>query len=296
MKFATYLLAGLALAPALASAQSEIKRGTIAVLPFGAGAPEMTETAAAIGIAVENALQESGWFTAVLARAGDPAIKAELSKSTEPTSLNSLVQIAQDAQLNANYVLAGWVIGQDVKPAPQPNGTTLHLAQVRALVRILDVSSGAMVMSDVVTIDSGPLVNCPSGILGHACRLTLTAPQAYGTPREALASITNGKAQSAIQKSMTEKLGFIVVDLIEGDPAPQLVLRVVAGEPKKGNKLKVVQSRASSLDPNTLYATTIGRLEVSSVSDGMAMAVMKEGADKIMTALKGKQSILVLKN
>lgn len=284
-----------ALLPGAGAAQGTIERGTIAVIPFGANAPEMREMADALAVAVENALQESGRFIAVLPRAGDGAIKAEVEKTTEPTSLNSLVQIAQDAQLNANYVLAGWVIGQDVKTSGTGAAGT-HTAQVRAMIRILDVSTGAMVMSDLVTIHSGPAINCPGGPLGVPCEL---GRQRYGyaTVEEALSSVrTNGNAQSEIQDALTEKLGYIVLDLLEEDGGLQVVLRVVDGDPRRGTKLKMVQSRTSALDESRVYATTIGRLEVSQVDGETAIALVTDGADEIMKALMGKQSVLLLKN
>ncbi|MGH7460589.1 MAG: hypothetical protein ACREMA_06120, partial [Longimicrobiales bacterium] len=150
MRVAIALLAALVLAPAASSAQ--VKRGTIAVIPFGAAGPTMTETAAAFSVSIENALMESGHFVEVLPRSGDSAIQAEITKTTEPANLNSLVQIAQDAQLNANYVLSGWVTGQDVKAGQDANGKPTHTAQVRLVVRILDVSKGAMVMSETIII------------------------------------------------------------------------------------------------------------------------------------------------
>jgi hypothetical protein len=293
MRFALALVTGLALAPAAAETQAAVQRGTIAVLPFGAASPEFLQTAAAVGVAVENALMESQRFTAVLPRAGDAAVRAEITKTTEPTNIGSIVQIAQDAQLNANYVLSGWVIGQDVKSSGTPTGG--FTAQVRALIRILDVSTGSMVMSDIVTIKSGPALNCPGGLPGRACQLGREM-HGYGTQEEAVTSTrTNGNAQAEIQKSLTENLGYIVVDLTEGEDGARIVLRAVNGEPKRGTKLRMVHSRTSSLDPNRVYTTTIGTLAVVEVSNEVAIATITDGAEKIVKALKDRQPILVLK-
>ena len=295
MRLALAIVTALALAPAAAAAQTDVQRGTIAVLPFGAASPEFLETAAAVGVAVENALMESQRFMAVLPRAGDAAVQAEINKTTEPTNIGSIVQIAQDAQLNANYVLSGWVIGQDVKSSGGvPTGA--YTAQVRALIRILDVSTGSMVMSDIVTIKSGPSLNCPGGFAGRACELGRER-HGYRTQEEAVTSVrTNGNAQAEIQNSLTEHLGYIVVDLMEGDGGARIVLRAVDGEPRRGTKLRMVHSRTSSLDPNRVYTTTIGTLEVAEVSDEVAMATITDGAEKIVKALMDRQPVLVLKN
>src|ERR1700754_4375936 len=135
---AEILALSVAFVPALLTAQAP--RGTIAVIPFGASTPTMVETAEAFAIAIEAGLQESGRFTAVLPRASDASIKKELRRSTEPATLESVVKISQDAQLNANFVLSGWIIGQDIAPGKDTKGNTSgHTAQARVAVRIADV-------------------------------------------------------------------------------------------------------------------------------------------------------------
>ena len=285
------ITAAFLIAPATVIAQ--VQRGTIAVIPFGAANAQMQETASALAVAVENALQESGRFMAVLPRSGDAAIKGEIGKTTEPTSLQSLVQIAQDAQLNANFVLAGWVVGQETKAV-----TNGHAASARVAVRILDVSTGAMVLSEVVTVYSGQQnAICGGGIGGAACQAqnALKRNWAHKTPQEALQSVrTNGNAKVEVQNVLNEKFGFVALDLLEEGGKTMLVLRVGGGEPKRGAKLQAVQTRTSSLS-GASYNTPIGKLEVTAVSGETATANITEGAPAIIKALKEKQAVLFLK-
>ncbi|MGH7617947.1 MAG: hypothetical protein ACREPM_12020 [Gemmatimonadaceae bacterium] len=297
MKLATMITA-LAFAPSLVIAQStKPPRGTIAVIPFGAGGAAMMETSAAFAVAVENALQTSGRFVAVLPRSGDAAIRAELGKSTEPANLGSLVKIAQDAQLNANYVLSGWVVGQDVKSNRDQQGQYSYQAEARVLVRIIDVSNGAMVVSEIVVVSSGGTLDaCADGFRGHLCDAgnSMKRNEAYSTQVEALSSLrTNGYLQLELQKVLTQKFGYVVVDVIEEGGQSQLVLRATAGDPKKGTKLQAVQARASSLGNGT-YNTLLGKLEVTDMSGETATATIIEGADKIVKAVKEQQTVVLI--
>jgi hypothetical protein len=299
MKIAVSLIAALALAPSLSHAQSKPPRGTIAVIPFGAQGPTMTETASALAVAVENALDKSGRFVAVLPRTGDAAIKAEIAKSTEPTSLASVVQIAQDAQLNANYVLSGWVVAQEAKTTSDGRGGTGNTAEARVLVRIVDVSTGAMVVSDIVTLSSGPKLDvCGDGFSGAACRTKnlVMKKWTYPTPAEAINSIrTSGNAEMEIQQALTQKFGYVVLDMTEEGGKPQLIIRAGGGEPKKGTKLQAAVSKTSAMT-GASYNQTLGKLEVVDVSGDVATANITEGADKILDALKKQQAVLILKN
>jgi Peptidoglycan-synthase activator LpoB len=294
---ATMLTAFLAV-PAGATAQTAIERGTIAVFPFYADSAN-ADIADAIATGMETALDESGRFMAVLAMAADAAVKQALQDTRSELNLNSIVQIAQDAQLNANYVLTGQILGHDLKEAVDPTGSKAYRAEARVTVRIADVASRAMVLSENLTLQSGPTQEiCSGNVLQRGkCEAENLVKRnwTYRTPEEALASIqTNGNAAVQVQGAMTEKLGYMLVDILEADGGMQVVLRGVPGDPTRGAKLKVVES-VTGVTGST-YTRTIGKLQVAEIEDGIAFASITEGADAIVKAVTDGKTVLILKD
>jgi hypothetical protein len=298
MRAAATLLAATLVAPGAAAAQASIERGTIAVFPFYADSAN-AEIANAIATGMETALDESGRFMAVLPMAADAAVKQALSDTRSELNLNSIVQIAQDAQLNANYVLTGQVIGHDLKEAVDQNGATFYRAEARVTVRIADVASRAMLLSENLTLHSGPTQDiCSGNVLQRGkCEAENLVKRnwSYKTPEEALASIqTNGNAAVQVQGAMTEKLGYMLVDILEADGAMQVVLRGVEGDPVRGAKLKVVEWVQGIR--GAPYTRPLGKVQVAEVDDGIAFATITEGADAIVKAVTDGKTVLILKD
>jgi hypothetical protein len=298
MRAVATLLITILAAPAAGSAQTAVERGTIAVFPFYADSVN-SQIADGIATGMESALNESGRFMAVLPMAADAAVKQALMDTRSELNLNSIVQIAQDAQLNANYVLTGQVIGHDLKEAVDPTGGKAFRAEARVTVRIADVATRAMVLSENLIIHSGPTQDvCGGNVLQRGrCEAENLVKRSwtYKTPDEALASIqTNGNAALQIQGAMTEKLGYMLVDILEADGGMQVVLRGVEGDPSRGAKLKVVETVTGVT--GTSYTRTIGKLEVVELDEGIAFARITEGADAIVKAVTEGKTVLILKD
>ena len=122
MRVKTFISTSMILTMSVATAESQsFKPGTIAVLPFGVqGKWRENESAwassRAIAISLKEVLIQGQRFTSVLDRSVDSVILAELMRTEDVWHSGSAVQVAQDGQLNANYVEYGFIMSHTYDP------------------------------------------------------------------------------------------------------------------------------------------------------------------------------------
>ena len=302
MRHTILLLAILALpAPERAAAQ-DITHGSIAVLPFGAASADAAtrESALVIGNAVEAGLRESGRFLAVLERspAMEAAVLRELESAQGPASFESYIRINTESQLNANYLLDGFVERHEVTTRRNETGQTLYDAMIGVRVRIVDVETGALVMSEVLEVSNGILEGRVgekrTGIGGFLQKVATDAVGSIDTsPQDALAR-AYGNAADAVRKFLQREVSLMLVDYELGaDDAIEGLVLLSAPDLKVGTVLAISRRVPNRMQPGTFRTTDVGKAEITKIEDDYAYARISEGQSEVVAALEEPHLVLV---
>ncbi len=259
MRVKTFIITSVALATSVATAESQsFEPGTIAVLPFGVqgegrGSESAWASSVAIASALKGVLSEGQRFTAVLDRSADAAILDELKRTESVWNSGSAVQVAQDGQLNANYVAYGFIMSHTYDPGN-------HCARIEFTVEISDVGSGEAVMSERFTVDNdrapGPLKLCTES--SEATALSM----AYGR--------VSDKFRDEMAKNFGKRFGYRLVDMRQRDGGLEVLLRASDGDPRRGTNMVVLVTVTSVFGET--YTEELGRMKVESSEGDVAIA------------------------
>lgn len=272
----------------------EIKRGTIAVMAFGAANrdPAVMESARIIGATLEQELNASKRFVAVLPRgdAVEQAIKAELDRSTEPSSLQSLVRINQESQLNANYLMDGWVEHHTVTPVQGNPGETLYQAEIHVRVRIIDVETSGLFLSGVLKLNNNPIAGGPK-LLKSA--LDVLGGGKDKSEADAL-KVARSNAQHAARELFANELSFLLLDYETGaDGTPTGLVLLASPDLKKNTKLRITGRIESKLRPGEFREAELGLAQVTRLDAQYAYATFTQGQAEIAAALTKREPMVV---
>ena len=284
MRVKAFIITSVALATSVATAESQsFEPGTIAVLPFGVrgewrGNESAWASSLAIASALKGVLNEGQRFTAVLDRSGDAAILDELKRTESVWNSGSAVQVAQDGQLNANYVAYGFIMSHTYDPGN-------NCARIEFTVEISDVGTGETVMSEVFKVDNdrapGPLKLCTESSEATAFSV------AQGRVSE--------KFRNEMAKNFGKRFGYRLVDMRERDGRLEVLVRASDGDPSRGTDLVVLVTITSAFGET--YTQELGRLKVRSSEGDVAIALFEnqEQADAFVAHVNehGPRSVQV---
>ena len=284
MRVKAFIITSVALATSVATAESQsFEPGTIAVLPFGVrgewrGNESAWASSLAIASALKGVLNEGQRFTAVLDRSGDAAILDELKRTESVWNSGSAVQVAQDGQLNANYVAYGFIMSHTYNPGN-------NCARIEFTVEISDVGSGETVMSKVFRVDNdrapGPLKLCTEASEATAFSM------AHGR--------VGDKFRNEMAKNFGKRFGYRLVDMRERDGRLEVLVRASDGDPSRGTDLVVLVTITSAFGET--YTQELGRLKVRSSEGDVAIALFEnqEQADAFVAHVNehGPRSVQV---
>ena len=259
MQLKMQLLAVVILAspPTVAKGQG-FEPGTIAVLPFSVpgtlrARAYVHATSIALSTLLKNVLVEGQRFTAVLDRTGDAAILNELERTESVWNSGSAVQIAQDGQLNANYVAYGFITSQTYDPGN-------HCARIEFTMEISDVGTGQMIMSEVIRVDNdrapGPPKLCTER--SEETALAMARDRAAEKFRDKMAD------------DFGKRFGYRLVDMRMRNGVLEVLIRASAGDPRRGTNLVALVTVTSAFGET--YTEEIGRLKVERVEADIAIA------------------------
>jgi hypothetical protein len=207
----------------------------------------------AIASALKGVLSEGQRFTAVLDRSADAAIIDELKRTESVWNSGSAVQVAQDGQLNANYVTYGFIMSHTYNPGN-------HCARIEFTVEISDVGSGEAVMSERFTVDNdrapGPVKLCTES--SEATALSM----AYGR--------VSDKFRDEMAKNFGKRFGYRLVDMRQRDGGLEVLLRASDGDPRRGTNMVVLVTVTSVFGET--YTEELGRMKVESSEGDVAIA------------------------
>lgn len=267
MRVKTFMLMSLTLTTSVATAESQaFKPGTIAVLPFGVrGEWRENESAWAsslvIAIALKNVLSEGQRFTAVLDRSSDAVILDELMRTESVWNSGSAVQVAQDGQLNANYVAYGFIVSHTYDAGN-------HCARIEFTLEISDVGSGEAVMSKKFRVDNdvvpGPITKCV-GLKEHILE-PVSEEDAFSVARDKVSD----KVRDEMAKDFGKRFGYRLVDMRQRDGVLEVLVRASDGDPKRGTEMVVLVTVTSAFGET--YTQELGRLKVRSLEGDVAIA------------------------
>ncbi len=294
MRVKTFISTSMILTMSVATAESQsFKPGTIAVLPFGVrGEWRENESAwassLAIAIALKDVLSEGQRFTAVLDRSGDAVILDELMRTESVWNSGSAVQVAQDGQLNANYVAYGFIMRHTYDAGN-------HCARIEFTVEISDVGSGEAVMSKIFKVDNdigpGPITKCV-GSLGSLLE-EVSEATAFGVARDRVSD----KVRDEMAKDFGKRFGYRLLDMRQRDGVLEVLFRASEGDPKRGTEMVVLVTVTSAFDSTETYTQELGRLKVRSLEGDVAIAQFEnqEQADAFVAHVNehGPRSIQV---
>ena len=292
MRVKTFISTSMILTMSVATAESQsFKPGTIAVLPFGVqGKWRENESAwassRAIAISLKEVLIQGQRFTSVLDRSGDSVILAELMRTEDVWHSGSAVQVAQDGQLNANYVAYGFIMSHTYDPGN-------HCARIEFTVEISDVGSGEAVMSKKFRVDNdavpGPITKCV-GLKEHILQ-PVSEEDAFSVARDKV----NDKVRDEMAKDFGKRFGYRLVDMRQRDGVLEVILRASEGDPKRGTEMVVLVTITSVFGET--YTQELGRLKVRSLEGDVAIAQFEnqEQADAFVAHVNehGPRSIQV---
>ena len=284
MRVKAFIITSVALATSVATAESQsFEPGTIAVLPFGVrgewrGNESAWASSLAIASALKGVLNEGQRFTAVLDRSGDAAILDELKRTESVWNSGSAVQVAQDGQLNANYVAYGFIMSHTYNPGN-------NCARIEFTVEISDVGTGETVMSEVFKVDNdrapGPLKLCTESSEATAFSV------AQGRVSE--------KFRNEMAKNFGKRFGYRLVDMRQRDGRLEVLVRASDGDPSRGTDLVVLVTITSAFGET--YTQELGRLKVRSSEGDVAIALFEnqEQADAFVAHVNehGPRSVQV---
>ncbi|HEY0777432.1 MAG TPA: hypothetical protein VGD56_05640, partial [Gemmatirosa sp.] len=133
--------AGSVAAKAAASTKAGAKpaANTVAVYPFGSESDGTQTVQSALAERSRMAFQNGGAWT-VLDRSSDPKLQKEIDRVHSPAGFNSEVKIHDDRQLNARYVLWGYLEKGSVEPSSS-GGAATYNAHLDLIVRLVDVET-----------------------------------------------------------------------------------------------------------------------------------------------------------
>ncbi len=284
MRVKAFIITSVAFATSVATAESQsFEPGTIAVLPFGVqgewrGNESAWASSLAIASALKGVLSEGQRFTAVLDRSGDAAILDELKRTESIWNSGSAVQVAQDGQLNANYVAYGFIMSHTYDAGN-------HCARIEFTVEISDVASGETVMSEVFNVDNdrvpGPIKRCTE----------LSEATALGVARDRVSD----KFRDEMAKNFGKRFGYRLVDMRQRDGVLEVLVRASDGDPSRGTDMVVLVTITSAFGET--YTQELGRLKVRSSEGDVAIAQFEnqEQADAFVAHVKehGPRSVQV---
>lgn len=259
MRVKPFIITCVALATSVATAEGQsFEAGTIAVLPFGVrgewrGNESAWASSLAIASALKGVLSEGQRFTAVLDRSGDAAILDELKRTESVWNSGSAVQVAQDGQLNANYVAYGFIMSHTYDAGN-------NCVRIEFTVEISDVGTGETVMSEVFKVDNdrapGPLKMCTESSEATAFSM------AHGR--------VGDKFRKEMAKNFGKRFGYRLVDMRERDGVFEVLVRASDGDPSRGTDLVVLVTITSAFGET--YTEELGRLKVRSLEGDVAIA------------------------
>lgn len=261
MRARNFIYVSLAVAALVGPAQGQgpsFEPGTIAVLPFGVqGAGRHQESAWASSVAIasilKDVLAEGQRFTNVLDRTNDAAILDELQRTESVWNAGSAVQVAQDGQLNANYVAYGFIVSQTFDPGNA-------CARIEFTVEISDVGTGETVLSDVFSVDNdrapGPVKLCTEA--SEATALSMARGR------------VDDKVREEIAKDFGKRFGYRLVDMRERDGKLEVLIRASDDDPSRGTDMIVLVTATSAFGET--YTEELGRMKVQRVERDVAYA------------------------
>ncbi|MGH7444509.1 MAG: hypothetical protein ACREKM_06515 [Longimicrobiales bacterium] len=298
----TLLLPVLALSMAGPVPAQELAHGSIAVMPFGAAAADAAagHSAQIIGKAVEEGLRESGRFLAVLERSAaiEDAVRREIDAAQGPASFDSYIRINTESQLNANYLMDGYVERQEVTSQGNDRGQTLYNAVIGVRVRIVDVETRALVMSEVLEVSNGILEGRVgekrTGVTGFLQKVATDAVGSIDTsPEDALARAYDNAAD-AVREFLQREVSLMLVDYEVGaDDVIEGLVLLAAPDLSVGGVLSVSTRVPNRMHPGTFRTTEIGKAEITRIEDEYAYARLTDGRTEVVEALAEPRQVLV---
>lgn len=262
MRFTTFLvLSATAVVGTRPVAGQGFEPGTIAALPFtvapGVRTPAAWGSALAISSAIKDVLIDGQRFTTVLDRTGDEAIIAELMRTEGVWNSGSAVQVAQDGQLNANYIAYGHITSQTFDPGN-------NCARIEFIVEISDVATGAAVLSERMDVNNdrtpGPITWCTE----------VTEATALSEAQNRV----DDEFQEKLAEDFGKRFGYRLVDMREREGELQVLVRAADGDPRRGTDMVVMVTVTSAFGET--YTEELGRLKVERVEGDVAIALFEK--------------------
>lgn len=288
---ATLLLA----APAAAQ---DVEYGSIAVVPFGSAirSEAAYESARILARSVESGLRASGRFMAVLERSAemDAAIQAEIESATSGDSFESAVRLNTESQMNAKYLLDGYLERFEIS---QQSGSNFYDAKVALRVRIMDVETRAVILSEVVDI-TNQLLEKQSGGGGVGGFLRRTASAAVGStdtsPQDAINKV-HDNAPDRVQEMIQQNVSILLVDyeVNEDDEITQFVL--LRADDLEEDQDLVISFRAPNRMGGGFRTRDIGKARIETLDTEYAYAEITDGREEITAAVNDNPFMVVVR-
>jgi TolB-like protein len=221
------------------------------------------------------------------------ALKKEKDlQKTEDFIDGSVIQ--QGVSLGANYLISGHVISaqaESMQTPPDPTTgqvTTTYKAKLSITLKVIDVSTGQVVVSETIDPKGGSMLG---GMMGMAP----SSPEAAIT--KAIKGIED-KIDEFVSKNFPAT--FPIVEIIEKDSKGEASKLMIAGGSafnlKKGDKLKVVEISFIEVNGQKLERKKdIGEIKISKVEDeNFSTCSVSSGGIEINSKFESKAKLLVI--